>query len=77
MRGKNVGVRKRGKGVESVKKRKVNEEATTSTSKKVKKCKEEDVMVISESEIEKVDKEKEKEIDQKIGCETEKSALKR
>ena len=36
MRGKNVGVRKRGKGVESVKKRKVNEEATTSTSKKVK-----------------------------------------
>lgn len=77
MRGKNVGVRKRGKGVESVKKRKVNEEATTSTSKKVKKCKEEDVMVISESEIEKVDKEKEKEIDQKIDCETEKSALKR
>ena len=76
MRGKNVGVRKRGKGVESVKKRKVNEEASTSTSKKVKKCKE-DVMVISESEIEKVDKEKEKEIDQKIGCETEKSALKR
>ena len=76
MRGKNVGVRKRGKGVESVKKRKVNEEASTSTSKKVKKG-QEDVMVISESEIEKVDKEKEKEIDQKIGCETEKSALKR
>ena len=34
-------------------------------------------MVISESEIEKVDKEKEKEMDQKIDCETEKSALKR